>query len=255
MYFNLTWARLGTHSHCFFDVAIGKLKNVHSLCIHLWERQPWIPCGKSLFLQWEMLLLQTTIKCSFPGFSCAPRTYTKSRGTFSYPQQVICTCNASSMWSVQVYGEEKRWKLRAHELAGTRQAGQSQNKQTNQKQPPKPNKTFVLGTLSCHMSVWAASIKELLSESLPGKLMHWAATILKQFPYSSLPTVNMLVTWWTLASSCCQTLKTHESLRCLRIPHVPCLALFQVSLSSIPQNSERKTAGDFYIFNQCTHTL
>lgn len=89
MYFNLTWARLGTHSHCFFDVAIGKLKNVHSLCIHLWERQPWIPCGKSLFLQWEMLLLQTTIKCSFPGFSCAPRIYTKPRGT--KPEELSAT--------------------------------------------------------------------------------------------------------------------------------------------------------------------
>lgn len=46
MYVNLTWTRLGIQSHCLFDGVIGKWKNVHSSYIHLWERQPRIPCEK-----------------------------------------------------------------------------------------------------------------------------------------------------------------------------------------------------------------
>lgn len=235
MYFNLTWARLGTHPHCFFDVAIGKLKNVHSLCIHLWERQPWIPCGKSLFLQWEMLLLQRTIKFSFPGFSTHPvhPEHTQSL------EELSATHDKLSAHAMPAPGGEFGYAGRKGDENSVlmnwqgpgRQDDHKTNKQTNQKQPPKPNKTFILVTLSCHMSLWAASITELPLESLPGKLTYWAATLLKHLPDSSLPTAKMLVTWWTLASSCCQTLKIYGSLRCLHVPHVPCLMPFQVSLS------------------------
>lgn len=117
---------------------------------------------------------------------------------------------------------------------------------------------FISGTQSCPMWLWAASVTEVLLESLSGKLTPWATRVLKHLPASLVSMADISVPWWTLLQpSCCQTLRTSGSLRCFYISYVPCLALFQVTLlhaKTILQNPLGKAAGDFYIFNQYIHT-
>lgn len=124
MYFNLTSTKLGIHSCCFFDVAVGKWKNVHSLCIYLWERQPWIPCENSLFLQW--LILFHFLCLDFLSISCSEHSYKLEGLSPTHGQLYVCTCNASSRCWVWVLWRERRCKPSACELTGSGRPGQSQ---------------------------------------------------------------------------------------------------------------------------------
>ena len=74
--------------------------------------------------------------------------------------------------------------------------------------------------------MWAASMTELLVESLPGKLRPRGAKVLRHLPASSVPMGNTSVPWQT---PCCQTLQKSGSFRCHDVPYIPCLAPFQVT--------------------------
>lgn len=222
LYFNLTWTRLGIHSRCLFDVAIGSERMFTVYAFISGRGNTEFLVKKSVFLQWEIIFLQTTIKFSLPGFSAHlmhPKVeHTQRIEGLSPTHGHLYAC------AIAAPDAKPGCFVRKSDANLALVNWQGMDSRDNHK------KQVRLGTQSCHKCIWAPSVTELLLESLLGKLRPRAAKVLRHLPASSEPMGNTLVPWQTLLHlSCCQMQQMSRCLRCLDVPYVPCLAPFQVT--------------------------